>query len=118
MIKTKITDSELVLELTGWDRLWAFKGVLTIDLKHVCEVRKANKEDVPPCLRAPGTAWPGVITAGTYYGSKGRKEFWSTRHKGQAILLDLEGANYSRVVFDAGEGFKQVIEEIKSSIRA
>ena len=91
---------------------------MIIKLKNIRSIRKANKKDTAPWLRVLGTAWPGLITAGTDYGPKGRKEFWCTHHKGQGVLLELENENYTRAVFDLGSQRTRLIREIESLIRA
>ena len=56
-------------------------------------------------FRFPGTAVPGIIMAGTFYGPcENRKEFWSTHFKGNTIVIDLEHEAYSRIVCDLPEG--------------
>ncbi|KKI99888.1 hypothetical protein [Prochlorothrix hollandica] len=55
-------------------------------------------------LRAPGTAIPGVMRAGTFYTKQGR-EFWSVtapRDPAGYLVLDLAGLYYQRVVLKMG----------------
>ncbi|MEO1445206.1 MAG: hypothetical protein AAFV46_03030, partial [Cyanobacteria bacterium J06635_11] len=60
-------------------------------------------------LRAPGTALPGFIKAGTYYTQRGR-EFWyvlraskGASNGGQNCLcLDMSEGYYKRIVLESG----------------
>ena len=115
MVTYEINESLIIIEIKGWDKIWSLKGSLKIDLGKVVGVRRVVDGDAPPWLRAPGTYWPNVITAGTYYG-KGRKEFWCTRHKDNAVVIDLSDADYTRVVIDIEDDIDGFIESIKSKI--
>src|SRR6202035_6033075 len=62
-------------------------------------------------IRAPGTGIPGVIAVGTRRGSFG-KDFAVVHGKEQAVVVELDGAVYSRIVVttvDAGS----VVAEIQ-----
>src|SRR5580692_8394258 len=48
-------------------------------------------------IRAPGTGIPFVIAVGTRRGSFG-KDFAAVHGRGSAVVVDLEGADYSRLV--------------------
>jgi len=48
-------------------------------------------------LRAPGTAVPGVIVAGTFR-HQGRRTFAVCHHHRPAVVLELAGAEFDRVV--------------------
>lgn len=115
MVGYKINESLLIIEMKGWDKLWSLKGSLKIDLKKIVRVRHVANNDSPPWLRSPGTSLPGVITAGTYYG-KGKKEFWCTRYKNNAVVIDLADADYTRVVVDVEDDIDGLIKSISSKI--
>jgi len=48
-------------------------------------------------LRAPGTGIPGVIAAGTFHGKLGRT-FAIAHHRTPAVVLELSGHTFDRVV--------------------
>ncbi len=48
-------------------------------------------------IRAPGTGLPDVIAVGTRRGSFG-KDFAAVHGKGPAVVVELEGAQYGRLV--------------------
>ncbi len=99
------------IEITGWDKIWSFKGSLTIPKDSIIRAYKHDGKLKPPFWRCPGTAIPTVIIAGTYYG-RGRKEFWNT-HFNNTIVLDLKNVEYTRIVIDV-EYPDKVLSEIES----
>jgi len=66
MTKVRTSDGKLVIDVEGWDKLWAFKSRLEIPLNHISGVRSGADERASG-IRAPGTHIPGVITAGTFH---------------------------------------------------
>lgn len=113
MVEYKIDESFLIVEIKGWDRIWSLKGSLKIELEKIIGVRRRIADDAPPWLRAPGTYLPNIITAGTYYG-KGKKEFWCTKHKKSAVVIDLADADYTRIVIDVEDDIDGLINSIRS----
>jgi hypothetical protein len=109
MNKLTISKTAVQIEITGWDKIWSFKGSLTIPKACISSVRKYDGSLRPPWCRAPGTAIPGVIIAGTYYG-RGRKEFWSTHFRGDALVFDLKDSEYTRIVVDVDNPEKMLSE--------
>ena len=86
------------IEIKGWDKIWSFKGSLTIPKDCIIRAYEHDGKLKPPFWRCLGTAIPRVIIAGTYYG-RGRKEFWNTHFKG-GIVFDLKDVEYTRIVVD------------------
>lgn len=109
MNKIVISKNAVRIEITGWDKLWSFKGSLDIPKECISRVRKYDGSLRPPWCRCPGTAIPRVIIAGTYYG-QGRKEFWNTHFRGGALVFDLKGAEYTRIVVDVDNPEKVLSE--------
>jgi hypothetical protein len=94
------TDGGVIhIEIEGMDKVLALKGSLDIPLEHVRSVEVAPPDLKPKGVRAPGTSIPGRIYAGTWRG-RGTKEFWDIRHKEKALVLNLDGDEYTRVVIE------------------
>ena len=53
-------------------------------------------------MRAPGTGIPGVIAVGTRRGNFG-KDFAAVHGKGPAVVVELEGAAYQRLIATADD---------------
>lgn len=103
MLTVSFTADTVIFKLTGWAMFWALKSRLTIPRRAIIAARRWSDDPVQPApLRFPGTHLPGIITAGTYVW-KGRREFWSVRHRERAIVLDLEACPYTRLVLEVPE---------------
>ena len=112
---THVTTSEgkLVVEVQGWDKLWAFKGRLEIPLEHVSGIRAAENERVRG-IKAPGTYIPGVITAGTFH-RVGSKVFWDVHDHARAIAIDLHDDRYAALIVEVADP-EATIREIERAI--
>ena len=78
-------------------------GDIRVPLSAVTAVRSVD--DPWPELRgirAPGTGLPNVIALGTRRGKFG-KDFAAVHGKGPAVVVELEGADYSRLVVTAAD---------------
>ena len=78
-----IQHGDLIVEVRGWSKLWAFKRYLRVPLSDIRTVwldPNATKGWWRG-WRWPGTNIPGVITAGTFY-RRGKREFWDVRRGG------------------------------------
>jgi hypothetical protein len=103
MTHVTIEGDKLHISLEGMDKVWALKGALEIPLAHIRAISVAPPDLRPQGLRAPGTALPGVIYAGTWRG-RGTKEFWNVRKNREKVLvLDLEGDDYTRVAIEVDD---------------
>jgi hypothetical protein len=96
-----MSDGKLVVDIKGWDQVWALKRRLEISLDHVTGVRMANDE-TPRGVRIPGTHVPGVIAAGTFY-DMGEKFFWAVHDSERAIAIDLHDEDYSMLVLEVAD---------------
>ncbi len=119
MTRIDITDGRLIIEVLGWDKLWSFKSQLEFPLEHVTTIRPWNKESDGGFLglRAPGTYWPGVIIAGTYYRN-GEKKFYAVHDFSRALVIELTGEKYARVVVEVEnlEAALRIIENARAVV--
>ena len=98
MAQVSIDGGNLVVEITGMDKLWALKSRLVVPLDKVRGVTAdpgVVKE--PKGLRAPGTHVPGVVVAGTYY-EDGERVFWDVHDAAKAVVIELADQRYARLV--------------------
>jgi hypothetical protein len=100
MNKIDIVEDQCVIQISGWDKFFALKGEVSFPLASITNVYPYDSSLAPPWLKNPGTAWPGVIIAGTYQDLAGRKEFWCTHFKENTLVIDLEHEQYQRIVLD------------------
>ena len=96
-------DGELVLHLRGVEKAEGFHGDIRVPLSAVTAVRVVD--DAWPELRgirAPGTGLPDVIAVGTRRGDFG-KDFAAVHGRGPAVVVELTGADYGRLVVTADD---------------
>ena len=103
MADLEVDGSELVLHLRGLEKAEAVHGDIRVPLSAVSAVRSVD--DPWPELRgirAPGTGVPDVIAVGTRRGSFGR-DFAAVHGKGPAVVVELDGAAFRRLVVTADD---------------
>ena len=99
----EVDGDELVLHLRAIEKAEGAHGDIRIPLSAVTAVRAVD--DPWPELRgirAPGTGLPNVIAVGTRRGNFG-KDFAAVHGKGPAVVVDLAGAPYGRLVVTADD---------------
>lgn len=101
MTAVSASDGKIIVEVQGWDRLWAFKKRLEIPFGHITSIRSAVEER-PSGIRAPGTYIPGIITAGTYHQT-GKKVFWNVHNPKRAIAIDLHDERYTTLIVEVAD---------------
>jgi hypothetical protein len=113
----EIVEGDLVVRMSWLERVEAVHGEVRVPRTAIREVRAV--ETAWPELRgirAPGTGIPGVVAVGTRRGGFG-KDFVVVHGKGPAVVVDLEGEQYARLVVtveDAG----RVAAELTGTSRA
>ncbi|WP_067840360.1 hypothetical protein [Nocardia lijiangensis] len=100
MAEVSINGTDLVVRMEGLDKLWALKSHLVIPLANVRGatvdpgIVKERKG-----IRAPGTHFPRVITAGTFH-IDGERVFWDVRNPDKAVVIELVDERYARLVVE------------------
>ena len=98
MADLDVEGSDLVLRLRGLEKAEGVHGDIRVPLSAVRAVRSVD--DPWPELRgirAPGTGIPGKVAVGTRRGGFG-KDFAAVHGKGPAVVVELDGADFSRLV--------------------
>jgi hypothetical protein len=116
MVHVSIQSDRLRLDVEGWDKLWAFMDHLEVPLAQVREVRAdpAAARGFWHGWKSPGTQIPGVITAGTYYQG-GHATFYDVHDPQRAIVIELEGGDYRRLVVEV-EHPAEVVTRLQAAI--
>jgi len=102
MTRVEIVDGRLKIELLRWHKLWACKSRLDFPLEHVVGAERWDREKHRldwRTIRAPGTAVPWVIIAGTYH-NRGRHYFYDVCKFSRAIVIELRHQWYTRVIVE------------------
>jgi hypothetical protein len=116
MAHLKIEGDELVLDLSGLEKVEGIHGSIRVPVSSVRAVRYVD--DTWPELRgirAPGTGLPGVVAVGTRRGS-GIKDFAAVHGQGPGLVVELEGQEFERLVV-SDEHAQTVAEELWRQIR-
>jgi hypothetical protein len=110
-----VEGSDLVVKMSDLENVEALHTDIHVALASVHAVR-AVRDAWPELrgLRAPGTGIPLVIAVGTRRGGFG-KDFAAVHGRGPAVVVDLEGADYSRLVVTTPDA-ERVVAEIRSHL--
>src|SRR3989338_6268781 len=95
-----IQPPNIILTLEGIEKFLAFNFAdhFEIPLAHISGVSFTLPKTSWEELRSPGSFFPGLIKAGTYYTGRG-KEFWYvTRKRRSVVVIDLHDEKYNRIV--------------------
>jgi len=99
----RVEGDELVLHLGALEKAEGFHGDIRLPLSAVTAVRAVDSA-WPELrgMRAPGTGLPDVIAVGTRRGAFG-KDFAAVHGEGPAVVVELAGAEYGRLVLTADD---------------
>ncbi|MEB3830809.1 hypothetical protein [Phormidium sp. CCY1219] len=88
------------IELDFWEQLLAFnlENKFDIPLSHIAKITAEEPPSHWAEIRVPGTYFPGLIKAGTYYTPRG-KEFWFVTRDKDYLVLELREEPYQKMVF-------------------
>lgn len=103
MVTIQLDGDALDVQVQGGHKLWALKSSLRIPLADVVSIRHdpERASTAMPGLRMPGTHVPFFYTAGTYYQSDFRPDFWTVRHPVNAVVIQCrEGAAYDEIIVE------------------
>lgn len=115
MANVSVADTDLVVTIPGWDRVFALKSELRIPLDHVKNVSLDSEEARGWWHGFKGGAdIPGVIVAGTFYTHEG-KFFYDVHDPDRTITLDLDHGSYDKVIVQV-EDPEKVADEIRAAL--
>ena len=100
MTEIELTEDALIVHVLAWDRLWAFKSRIGVPLVHVSSAEvdpEIARREWWKGIKAPGTALPGVIKAGTFYQGRERV-FWDVHDPDKTVVIQLRNERYSRLI--------------------
>lgn len=97
VVDLDVSGTDLVVRPRGWDRVWSLRREVRLPLACVTGARVEDPPPEPRGLRAPGTYLPRILAAGTYRRRRG-KEFFAARLREPAVVVDLAGAAFERIV--------------------
>jgi hypothetical protein len=101
MVSVEIVGSDLKVNISGWDVLWALKRRLIVPLANVVEAR-AVPEAGKPGWKLIGTGIPRGLSAGRF-SKDGRVSFWVARQRAPAVVIELRNDKYASYVLQVEE---------------
>ncbi len=115
MAQLKVHGDELVVGLSPLEKLGALRGDVHVPLAAVRSARvSARPWSELRGIRAPGTGFPGIISLCTRRGS-GVVDFAAVYRGGPAVVVDLEGAHFDRIVVTC-EDADNVVRRIEQAV--
>ena len=99
LVSVRVVDDTVIVTALGNKRFLALRRQVTFPRQQISGVRIADFRTIPLGLKMPGTAIPGVITAGSY-GSGAQRTFCLVRKGRQAVVIDLHACEYARVIVE------------------
>lgn len=115
-MELKIRDGNLEIHLEAKEKLLSFRGSLTIPLKQISLVHTKTPQVSWKEIKAPGSFFPGIIKAGTYYTRRG-KEFWYFTRGKSFLTIELKKGSYKRIVLGVKENLRWA-DTITSALKA
>ncbi len=98
-----IDDHTVVVSLSALEKVEALHGDVTVPRSAVTRTRIVpNGMAEVHGVRAPGTGLPGVITVGVWRSETGTT-FAACHGRGPAMVIDLVGAQFDRLVVTVGD---------------
>jgi hypothetical protein len=116
MVSITIDGDQAVLEVHGFDKLWALRSRLQLPVSHIVSV-EANIEQVGRWwhgFKLLGTNVPGLLGAGTFYYD-GELVFWDVHDPAKAIILSLDHERYKKLIIEVADP-ADAVERLQSAL--
>ncbi len=117
MAAVSVGARELTVKFRGIHKFWTLRRRLEVPLEHVVDAR------MDPALAASSPGWrllgadlPGVAVAGRFI-SNGERAFWDLRNPTNAVVIELRGERYKRLVLEVDDP-ETVVEAIHRALPA
>ena len=99
LASVEVVGDDIVIEPRGFNKAWTLRSKLVVPTSEVTEVRVVeDPRTLPRGLRLPGTAVPGLITAGSYLKA-GEWSFFAMRGGRPVVVIETTG-RYRRIVLE------------------
>jgi hypothetical protein len=116
MANVAIEGSDLVVQLSFWEKIGALRSGVRVSLGSVRQARATSEPWAElRGIRAPGTGIPSVIMLGTTRGGFG-KDFCAIYRGKPAVIVDLAGEEFRRLLLSV-EQPEALVERILSEQR-
>lgn len=104
-----LTDSSLVIEPQGLDKVWSFTGSLTIPWNHVRgATHDPGMRNEPKGWRGPGLHL-GQKLSGTFHAD-GESQFWNVNGFENTVVIELVDEHFNRIAVSLDDPARQTAE--------
>ncbi len=115
-VNARVETDAVVVELSGVDRILALTHRLRLPIESITSVESKPRESIQRLpgrwLRLPGTYVPSMVHHGSY-GLGANREFWALFRQERALVIRLEGWEYSRLILGVADP-DRVVKELSS----
>lgn len=92
-----LTDTHLIIEPRGLDKLWSFTGSITIPWDHVRgATHDPGMKNEPKGWRGPGLR-VGQKLSGTFHAD-GENQFWNVSGYENTVVIELTNEHFTRLI--------------------
>jgi len=118
MIRAEITDNDLVVELSPWEKVWAIHGDLRIPLDHITGVRIEDENGWKRMFaKLIGTGAPPFKVAGIYFGNGGLV-FCDYADGKDCLVLDTQHERYRSIIVQlTDQDPRTIMEQIQARLK-
>ena len=105
MAELVVAGDELVVRMSGWERMAAFRGDVHVPLSAVTSVTvEADPWQALRGIRAPGTGMPGVIAYGVRRITGERPDFSAVLRRRPTVRVELDPpAEFAQLLVSVGD---------------
>ena len=104
-----MTDTDLIVEPQGLDKVWSFTSRLTIPWSHVRgATHDPGMKNEPKGWRGPGLAF-GHKLSGTFHAD-GEKQFWNVSGFENTVVIELTDEHFSRIAVSLDDPARRAAE--------
>lgn len=108
-----IVDDDIVqIKFNIVEKILGVHGSFVIPLNNISFIHTDVPKQSFKELRIPGTCFPGLIKAGTYFTNRGW-EFWYTTRNNSFLNIELKNGFYKRIIlsFNENESIKNKVHD-------
>lgn len=112
-VSIDVVGSELVVSMTGWDRIWTLRRSISVPASSVTRVDVGFREPLleQAGLRVRGSSIPGLLMAGTYTvwsdfrRHDGERQFWLVKRATEVLIIETDLVRPSRLVVEVPDPY-------------
>ena len=110
-----VTDTTLIVQPHGLDKIWAFRDRVEVPLEHVKGATfDPGMKHEPKGWRGPGLRLPGKL-AGTFHAD-GERQFWNVTGFEQTVVIELDPSEHFTRLIITVEDPHTTVEAINRAV--